>query len=170
MSLKFFCESCEEPICQDCHRIGPHNNKLHRITNVIETFRKKINYITQIVNNNLAEKLDMLLNHIQSVENNMDEVKKTKGEIEREVRVEYSRIIENLRSEEGKKMAILQHESSALQKEIDKINDIVETVKEIALNENPDMIAFLLRFKALFENIEVALSKPIRSKIFLKRF
>ncbi len=60
-------------------------------------------------------------------------------------------------------MAILQHESSVIQKEIDKITDIVEAVKEISFNETPDMIGFLLKFKQLVENIEVCLAKPIRN-------
>jgi len=77
--------------------MGPHNNKLHRIMNVIESFRKKFNYVTQLVNQNLAERLEILLGQIQYVEGNIDEVKNIKTEIEREVRVEYSRIIENLR-------------------------------------------------------------------------
>ncbi len=65
--------------------------------NVIESFRKKFNYVTNLVNQSLAEKLEILMNQIQYVENNMDQVKNVKNEIEREVRVEYSRIIENLR-------------------------------------------------------------------------
>jgi len=65
--------------------------------NVIESFRKKFSYVTTIVNQNLAERLEILMSQIQFVETNMDEVKNTKNEIEREVRVEYSRIIENLR-------------------------------------------------------------------------
>ena len=165
--MKFFCESCEEPICQDCHKMGPHNNKLHRITNVIESFRKKFNFVTQLVNLNLAERLEILMNQIQHVEGNMDEVKNTKGDIEREIRTEYSRIIESLRSEEGKKMAILQHESSVIQKEIDKINDIVEAVKEVSFNESPDMIGFLLKFKQIVENIEITLTKPVRNNALI---
>jgi hypothetical protein len=65
--------------------------------NVIESFRKKFSYVTQLVNQNLGERLEILVNQIQYVEANQDEVKNTKNEIEREVRVEYSRIIETLR-------------------------------------------------------------------------
>jgi len=62
-------------------------------------------------------------------------------------------------------MAVLQHESSVIQKEIDKINDIVDSVKEVSLHDTPDMIAFLLKFKQIVENIEKCLTKPVRSMI-----
>jgi len=73
-------------------------------------------------------------------------------------------MIENLRSEEGKKLAILQYESSILQKEINKIHEIVTTINDINYNDNPDMVNFLLKFKHYHESIEESLSKAIKSK------
>ena len=68
-------------------------------------------------------------------------------------------------------MALLQHESSVIQKEIDKINDIVGVVKEVSFHESPGMIAFLLKFKQIVENIEICLTKPIRSnKIYNNQY
>ena len=62
---------------------------------------------------------------------NIDEIKSVKGQIERDIRTEYSNIIEQLRSEEGKKLAILQYESSILHKEMNKIEDIINVVNVI---------------------------------------
>jgi hypothetical protein len=31
-ALMFFCETCEEPICNQCAILGPHNNQVMMIT------------------------------------------------------------------------------------------------------------------------------------------
>ena len=162
--LKFYCESCEEPICQECHLIGPHNNKLHRVTNVFESFRKKFNNVNSLVQKSLLSKLDQLTNQIQFAEFHIDEIKNVKNSIEREIRAEYSEMIETLRSEEGKKLAILQYETSKLQKDINKIQDIISVVNDVNSNDNPDMIGFLLKYKQINENVELCLAKPFKSK------
>lgn len=95
--LKFYCESCEEPICLECHHIGPHNNKLHKISNVIDSFRKKFNYINNIIQNNLLEKYDVLITQLQTIDFHTEQIKLAKNEIERGIRAEYTKLIEDLR-------------------------------------------------------------------------
>lgn len=163
--LKFYCESCEEPICHECQMVGPHNNKLHRISSVFESFRKKFNYINNLVQKSLINKLDLMTNQIQSIEFHIEEIKNVRNGIERDIRAEYSQLIENLRGEEGKKLAILQYESSILQKEVNKIHDIVNIVSDISYNESPDMISFLLKYKQINESIELSLSRPFKKSI-----
>jgi hypothetical protein len=116
------------------------------------------------VNKSLLNKLDQQNSQIQYIEYNINEVKGAKNIIERDIRAEYSTIIENLRSEEGKKLAILQYESSILQKEIIKIEDIINAINDVNYTETPDMIAFLLKYKQINESVESCLSKPLKSK------
>lgn len=143
--------------------IGPHSNRLHRISNIFESFRKKFNLLNNHIQKNLIFKLDELTNQIGFHEEKIDELKNTKNEIEREIRTEYSGMIENLRSQEGKKLAILQYESGILQKESNKIHEIITQVNEIGENENPDMVSFLLKYKQYVESVEESLAKPIKS-------
>ena len=75
-----------------------------------------------------------------------------------------------MRTEEGKKLAILQYESGILQKETNKIHEIITAVNEIGENENPDMVSFLLKYKQYVESVEESLAKPIKSKIFFNFF
>ena len=112
---------------------------------------------------NLIYKLDELTNQIRIFEEKIDELKNTKIEIERGIRTEYTSIIENLRTEEGKKLAILQYESGILQKETNKIHQIITQVNEIGENENPDMVSFLLKYKQYVDSVEESLAKPIKS-------
>jgi hypothetical protein len=145
--------------------VGPHNNKLHRISNVFESFRRKFSYVNNLVQKSLISKLDQLTNQIQMIEFHIEEVKNVKNNIERDIRTEYSQMIENLRGEEGKKLAILQYDSAILQKEINKIQDIINVVNDINMSESPDMIAFLLRYKQLNETVEMSIVKPFKKNI-----
>ncbi len=95
----------------------------------------------------------------------MEQIKNVKTSIERDIRGEYSQLMENLRSEEGKKLAILQYESASVIKEINKIQDIINILNEINMADSPDMIAFLLRYKQLNETLELVLAKPIKNNI-----
>lgn len=167
LPLKLYCQSCEEPICHECQVIGPHNNRLHKISNIFESFRKKFNSLNNVVQKNLIYKLEEITAQIGIFEMKIEEIKSNKNCIEREIRSEYSSMIENLRSEEGKKLAILQYESGILQKELNKIQEIITQVNEINYNDNPDMVNFLLKFRNFEDTIEECLAKPIKSKIYL---
>ena len=151
----------------ECQNIGPHNNKLHKICNVIDSFRKKITYVNGIIQNNLLEKYDALITQIQTIDFNTEQIKLVKNDIERGIRTEYTNLIEHLRSEEVKKLAILQSDSSILQKDINRINDVISFVKEINHSDTPDMVAFLLRFRKINETIELCLAKQLKSNKFV---
>ena len=163
--LKYFCESCEEPICQECQMIGPHNNKLHKIITIFESYQKKYSYLSEIINKNIVQKYEQTMSQISYLNYISEQVKKVKNGIEREIRSEYAEMIEELRTVEGKKLAVLNYESSILQKDVNKMQDIMTYVNELGGNESPDMISFLLRYKQLNEMVEFALAKPINTKI-----
>ncbi len=114
----------------------------------------------------MLNKLDILTGNIQKIEHNIEEVKVVKNNIEREIRTEYTSLFDQLKSEEGKKLAVLQFESSLLTNEINNIEDIVHTIGEVNKMEKPDMIEFLLKYKQLNEAVEMNIAKPIRGRIF----
>lgn len=162
--IQYFCESCEEPICQKCQMIGPHNNKLHKIISISDSFKNKFLYINKIANKQLVEKYKEMLNQIKFLENLENEIKKNKNTIEREIRSEYSKHYENLNSICGKKYAVINFESNNLQKDLNDLTELVNYINDLVNNESPDMIGFLLKFKQLNNMIENILSKPINTK------
>ena len=161
--IQYFCESCEEPICQKCQMIGPHNNKLHKIISISESFKTKFIYINKIANKQLIDKYKEILKQIKALENIESEIKKNKNIIEREIRTEYSKHFENLNSVCGKKFAVINFESNNLQKDLNDLSELVNYINDLINNESPDMINFLLKFKQLNNMIENILSKPINT-------
>ena len=162
--LKLFCESCEEPICHECQMIGPHNNKLHKIVNIIDSYRKKLNYINLIKNKNLNNKYNQLMNQIQYLDNISNQIKEIKNNIEKNIRKEYGEMIGNLNSFEGKKLAIINYESSNLQKSLNDVSEIINYLNQIILSDQPDMIDFLLKYKQISEKVEDILAKPLKTQ------
>ena len=163
-SLKLFCESCEEPICHECHMIGPHNNKLHKIVNIVDSYRKKLNHINVMKNKNMTNKYNELMNQIQYLDNITKEIKEKKEEKEKNIRKYYGQILDNLNSFEGKKNAIINYESSNLQKNLNDISEIINYINHIILSDSPDMIDFLIKYKQINEKVEDILAKPIKKK------
>ena len=162
--LKLFCESCEEPICHECQMIGPHNNKLHNVVNIIDSYRKKLNYVNMLKNKSMNNKYNQLMNQIQFLDNISKQIKDIKNAIEKNIRKEYGQMIDNLNSFEGKKLAIINYESSNLQKNLNDISEIINYLNQIILSDNPDMIDFLLKYKQINEKVESILAKPIKTK------
>lgn len=97
LPLKFYCESCNDPICSECYETGSHSNKLHKINNIVDSFRKKYSYLNTLISQNLLQKNDDIVDQMQVIEQNADQVKNNKIDIEREVKKEYIKMIENLR-------------------------------------------------------------------------
>jgi palmitoyltransferase len=85
-SLVFYCESCEEPICQNCTILGPHNNQLHRINTLQDAYKARVIAIDQLIEKSLLSKRDKLLAQIHRIDYRMEEVKAVKTVIERDVR------------------------------------------------------------------------------------
>ena len=163
--LKFFCETCEEPICQECQMIGPHNSKLHKIISIYDSFHKKYNYLNQMINRNIKSKYAQSMNQLQYLDYVTEQVKNYKNNIERGIRKDFSEMIDNLDSIEGKKLAVINYDSAILQKDINMMQEIMNYLNEMNNNENNDMIAFLLRYKQINEMIEYILAKPVKTKI-----
>jgi hypothetical protein len=162
--LKLFCESCEEPICHECHMIGPHNNKLHKIVNIVDSYRRKLSYINVIKNKNMTNKYNDLMNQIQYLDNISKQIKEKREGIEKNIRKYYGQMLDNLNSFEGKKNAIINYESSNLQKSLNDISEVINYLNHIILSDSPDMIDFLIKYKQINEKVEDILAKPIKTK------
>lgn len=170
LKLELYCETCEEPICNDCYELGPHNTKLHRVLLLNEGFSQKINMLKRQVQRELVSKYEIFTDQINFLEFNIDEIKKEKERIESEIHKEYLYMLDGLKNQEGKKLAELNYESAVLQRDINSINDIFEFVNEFHISNQPDMIEFLLRYKTIYDSLNEIISKNIKSEIKIDTF
>jgi len=137
---------------------------LHRINNIDGAFKSRAVVTHQVISGSMIGKRDQLIGQVHRIDHRLEEIKHVKTVIERDIRGEFGGMLERLKGSEGIKLAVLQHEISHLQRDIDKINDIVNVVNELT-GEKGDPIDFLLRSRHLTENIEFTVAKPFKTTI-----
>ena len=104
------------------------------------------------------KRYEKLTANLAIIDKKISEVDDVASGIEREINMNYHSMLEGLKNEKGKRIAVLNFESANIQKELVKIDEIVNTVKDV--NEDNDMLGFLLRYSQMNETIENLLSKP----------
>jgi len=165
-SLQYYCEACEEPICDECQFSGPHNTELHRVTTAQEAFTSRYKYLSSGTYQILIEKRNQLLAQLSKIDARIAEIKSISEVIGREIKTEYFETLERLNSSEGTKYAILHHEMAEIQKDIkriDSILDLLDTYLQGDLRE--DYLGFLMKFKDVHEHIEHVITKQFKVKI-----
>ena len=111
---------------------------------------------SQISNSNEAQPKENK-NEIEEIK-----IKEIKEGIEKNIRKEYGQILDNLNSFEGKKNAIINYESSSLQKNLNEISEVIDYLNHLILSDSPDMIDFLIKYKQLNEKVEDIWKKKIK--------
>lgn len=129
--LRYYCDSCEELLCYDCTVMGPHNTQLHRVSSLDDAYKYRFELINRQIHQSLVPKRAQLIGQIVRMDHRLDEVKTVKNVIERDIRNEYSAIMERLRSAEGVKTAVLQHDIAEIQKDITRIDEILMFMEEV---------------------------------------
>ena len=164
--LNYYCDTCNEPICNQCQIIGPHNTNYHRITSLQDAYNKRIKYINS-QRPLLINKLNQLNNYNSLINELFEKVGSTKKKIEREIRKDFTQLTEKIKDIEGKRDTILSYEASQLQNIQNKILDIINYIKDVQESKNIDLISFLLQYKNVMNAIRNIIEKPIKEKIDL---
>lgn len=158
-SLQSYCESCDEPICEDCIVQGPHNNKLHKTTNIITSFKKKYEILLKLMNVQLKNKLEKLENQLQVIENIINEVKTNKSIISKTVQEEYSYYLNRLKEQEGKKLSLIQYNYNEIICDLEVMDDIFQLIEACNHNNSNDEVDFLLKYKQIKESVDGIVNK-----------
>ena len=171
LPLRYFCESCQEPICFNCKNLGPHNNPLHHVYSIFDIYRKYINNCKVEIEKNLLSKNENIENILLNIESLSNENKKTANLILKGINNEYDSSLNIIKKEEGKKLAVLNFNSSNIQKEIIQIENLLNEISEEEENINPhikkkeDPLIFLLKYKTTLKKIDKSISKTNKNSI-----
>ena len=164
--LRYYCESCDDPVCLQCKTQGPHNTSLHHVDSLFEVYRKKLSLIKHKVDTDLSSKNSKIESLMLQIENIINDTKRTSKRILQGINTEYESIVDNLSKTEGKKLAMLNYNSTNIQKDLMNINNIITTLNTNYDNysnkhkDEHDHISFLLKYKSLSEQIDALITKP----------
>ena len=61
----YYCETCEEVICNQCITLGPHNNQYHRIIKMTDAYKQRVFAMSECFRHNLIGKRNQLIEHLQ---------------------------------------------------------------------------------------------------------
>jgi len=187
LQIKFFCESCQEPICSECKNFGPHNNFLiHKNYSIFELYRRYKNNLFYKIKNFILPKNEKIENILIEINNILKENQTRANLIIKGINNEYNLSKDKIKKENGKKMAVLNFDTSVIQKDIIDIQTILDIIDFDYLNNeknnplfeklnsnnnnnlkilssNNDIISFLLKFHLLLNKIDKILSKSTNS-------
>jgi len=163
-TMTYFCDSCQEPVCNQCTVIGPHNNQLHRLIDLQTAFRTQSQAFNVILHMNLLPKRDQLRAQIYRLDYRVGEIKYVKTCIERDIRTEYEGMLETLTSMQGTKDVILRHDVESLRRDIEKIDEIIE-IFSTHTKDSSDPLPFLSKYTYLKDLVQYTLGKDFKRNI-----
>ena len=183
--LRYYCESCDEPVCNLCQQQGPHNTSLHHVCSLFEVYRRRLNGVKERIEKNLVSKQAKIESVMLNIDSMIKTTKENASNILRGINSEYDISEDTLNKCEGKKLAMLNYNAASIQKEIIAIEDILSFINTDYIdtngdaraqmasmnsnrssNEENDYLSFLLKHKALSEKIDamIASSCPTFTK------
>ena len=101
---------------------------------------------------------------INVIDNKVDTMKVNQEKIEKDIRVECGYILERLKTAEGNKLALLNHEMQSIQNELEEMKEVKSKYEKFATTDLL-MPEFLACSNSLNKNIEHILSKPVKEVI-----
>lgn len=154
--LKFFSEVREELVCEDCPDMGGRST-----VTLEEAHRYRMAIAYEALNCHLFQKQKLLQSQASKLKQRMEQVKNFKAILEQDMKREFVAMNERLNSSYGSKMAILNHDLSEIQGDLDRIKNIVGLVE----NSNQNVLGFLQKAGDLRYALDVSISKPFRTQI-----
>lgn len=167
--------------------MGQHNTQLHRISSIPDAFNARYDIIVNAVKNTLIPKRTQLIAQITRIDYRLEEIKTVKGIIYRDIKNEYGGVVERLNSAEGVKLAILQYDIAELQKDVNRIDGILQHLDELngaapqqmvipppspvganlvqGIGQGINQVGFLMKFKNIQENIDELITKQFKVEI-----
>lgn len=158
-----YCETCEEPVCEECHRSGPHADVRHKLIDLQEAFVTRLEFLAGHAEQ-LAAKREVVLAQAGKVEYRVGEINSIGGIIEKDIKTEYAGMLERHKFKEGESLAVLQHDMGTLERDVERVDSILNAIDEHSQgDQQSDCVGFLSRCHELLEYADYALAKPFKT-------
>jgi len=160
-----YCETCEEPVCEGCYHSGAHTGIRHKLIDLKEAFMTRIEFLNGHCEQ-LMSKREVIMVQIDKVEYRVNEINSVGEIIEKDIKTEYAGMLERHNYKEGESLAVLQHNMGNLEKDVERLDNILNTIDEYSqADTRSDSISFLRKYNELLEYSEYALAKPFKTNI-----
>lgn len=97
LKLKYFCETCNQPICDSCIKDGRHSSKHHSISSITESFQQKFDSLKSFISKELMKKFIKLQEKLRDIEDICQLVRTKSSSIEKEIKDFQAKLIEKLK-------------------------------------------------------------------------
>jgi Ca2+-binding EF-hand superfamily protein len=161
--LTLYCEVREEPLCEECLNTQ-YKQGQGKIIPLDEAYRYRVASVYNTLSVHLFGRKEQLEAQARRVEFRIDELRRLKGGIERDMQKEFSDIFERLGSAFNEGSGVIQSDLTALNEDLESLKRIVESLEEA----DQDPVRFLAGFKGVKYELERAIAKPFRSDIKVK--
>lgn len=138
--------------------------ELHRITSIEKALAERDPKFLYLIKTCLVQKRDQLVAQMYRLDYRMEEIKAVRSTIEQDSRLLFGGMLERLKSSEGYKTSVLQHEMAGIQQDIEAINSTISTFTELT-NDGVPPLEFMVKAPMLRQNIEYILGKQIKTDI-----
>jgi Ca2+-binding EF-hand superfamily protein len=162
-NLTLYCEIREELLCEECLNAQYKNNQT-KIISVDEAYRYRIASIYNTLSTHLFGRKEQLEAQSRRIEFRLDELKRLKFLIERDMQSEFGGIYERLGSAFNTHGSLIQTDLKSLALDIESLDSIIKELNESDLN----IVSFLMNYKNIKYSLENSISKPFRTDIKVK--
>eukprot|EP01083_Nonionella_stella_P064910 169640_1 len=162
--VRYYCETCQCPICQECTVVGQHAGAAHLIVALEQAYRDKIQMLQSIVDSKLLPKKNTIIQQMRALEQAMASMNGAAETIHREILSDAQTIRDRLDSVKASKMATLEVDTNNLRADLRRISDFSAEMIS-AKSSARDLYAFLMRATELAEGAKRLAARPVKREI-----
>jgi hypothetical protein len=162
--LRFFCTTCQVPICVDCRVTGEHQGSMHLALALSEAYASRLAALSGLIASRLHEKRQRILAQLQKLQVRSDEVRHARLRVELDTQVLVEEIVQRLKLAERGRQWLLEQEMEQLRGDLARMEAFVSAALK-ARSSLSEMAEFLASHRALEETCERLAATVINTEI-----
>jgi len=129
-----------------------------------EAYTEQKGKLEELTKHLLGPQKEILLNHLQKLNDKQTNIHEVKSRIEVSIRSEYDSMLQNLSDEQARKTSVLKVDITNIQNDLSDIENLLHDVKTHSFDPK-ETIKFLRKYKSLRQKTQLLASKKRKSEI-----